>query len=110
MSNRKLLVGASIPTGLKAVKDFEAMKLGEIVLMTLPDDAAQAAEVMRYCRERGIYVMLGEIVHRGGDERWRYFNMGKDELNKVFAEAGITDSARSKVFVKIMCKILAINL
>ncbi|MBR4221715.1 MAG: hypothetical protein IKR81_11190 [Victivallales bacterium] len=88
MSNRKLLVGASIPTGLKAVKDFEAMKLGEIVLMTLPDDAAQAAEVMRYCRERGIYVMLGEIVHRGGDERWRYFNMGKDELNKVFAEAG----------------------
>ena len=88
MSNRKLLVGASIPTGLKAVKDFEAMKLGEIVLMTLPDDAAQAAEVMRYCRERGIYVMLGEIVHRGGDERWRYFNMGKEELNKVFAEAG----------------------
>ena len=52
MSNRKLLVGASIPTGLKAVKDFEAMKLGEIVLMTLPDDAAQAARAARSVLER----------------------------------------------------------
>ena len=70
MSDRKLLVGASVPCGLQAIKEFEALKLGEIALISLPDDATEAKEVMRYCRQKGIYVILHEIVHRGCDKRW----------------------------------------
>lgn len=88
MSKHKLLVGASIPVGVQAVKDFEAMKLGEIALLTLPDDIQEATEVMRYCREKKIYVMLSEIVHRGGDERWHCPSIDKETFNKILKEAG----------------------
>lgn len=89
MSNHKLLVGASIPVGLQAVKDFEAMKLGEIVLMTLPDDKAAAKEVMAYCRTKKIHVMLSELEHRGSmKERWHCQSLSKADFDEAVAEAG----------------------
>ena len=88
MSDRKLLVGASVPCGLQAIKEFEALKLGEIALIALPDDVAEAKEVMRYCRQKGIYVILAEIIHRGCDKRWICPSISKEQFNEILAEGG----------------------
>ncbi|MBP5641249.1 MAG: hypothetical protein J6X55_17365 [Victivallales bacterium] len=88
MSNRQLLIGASVPCGLQAIKEFEALKLGEIALIALPDNVQEATEVMRYCRKKGIYVILAEIIHRGCDKRWICPSISKEQFNKILAEGG----------------------
>lgn len=58
------LVGASLGPGIGPLRDFRKLKLGNVVLVWLPDDKQDARQVARYCREHKIYLMLSEIVHR----------------------------------------------
>ena len=88
MHASRLLVGASIPTGVEAVRQFLDLKLGEIALCTLPDDAAEAQAVARFCRENRIYFMVGELMRRGSGERWHCPNLTRADFDRVMAEAG----------------------
>lgn len=84
----ELLIGASIPTGTETVKDFQKLKLGELVLMSLPDNAEDARRVMEYCRDNGIYVMISELMHRGGNLRWTCPSLDRDTFNDIVKSAG----------------------
>ncbi len=88
MHASRLLVGASIPTGVEALRQFQQLKLGEIALCTLPDDAAEAQAVARFCRENRIYFMVGELMRRGSAERWHCPNLTRADFDQVIAEAG----------------------
>ncbi len=82
------LVGASIGPGVQPLQDFLRLKLGGIVLTTLPDSLPEAVAAMRFCREHKIRVMLAEIVHRHNHERWHTPSLGKAEIEAALAEAG----------------------
>lgn len=82
------LVGASIGIGVDVVQDFQKLKLGNVVLTTLPDDAEEAKKVMRYCRENGIYVMLSEIIRRETRKRWHSPSLSKEQLEAAIKEGG----------------------
>ena len=73
------LVGASIWGGLSSLKDFDYLRLGNIVLTFLPESEEEGMELMRYCREHKIYVLLSEIIHRGNHSRWRNKNLSKEQ-------------------------------
>ena len=71
-----------------AVKDFLKLKLGEMILTTLPDDKAQAMAVMDFCRANHVRVLLGELTRRGGEERWRCPSFSKEDFDEIVARAG----------------------
>lgn len=74
------LVGASIGIGLEPLQNFIELNLGNVVLTSLPDDKAEAAAVLRLCREKKIYIMLSELVHRHNHERWHSPSLDKKIL------------------------------
>ncbi len=82
------LVGASIGAGIKALENFVSLKLGNIVLTSLPDSMEEAQKVMRFCRENKIYIILSEVVHRHNHKRWWGASFSKEELENVIKEAG----------------------
>ena len=82
------LVGASIWGGLSSLKDFDYLRLGNIVLTFLPESEEEGMELMRYCREHKIYVLLSEIIHRGNHSRWRNKNLSKEQIERIAAEGG----------------------
>ncbi|MBQ7208504.1 MAG: beta-galactosidase trimerization domain-containing protein [Lentisphaeria bacterium] len=82
------LVGASMGIGIEPLRDFLRLKLGRIVLIQLPGDRELALQVMRFCRENRIYVMLAEVVHRHNHERWHAAGLSKADLEEAAAEAG----------------------
>ena len=86
--NGNLLVGASIGAGLNVLKDFKTLKLGNVVLCSLPDSKEQAAEVLKYCRENKIYIMLSEFVHRHNHKRWHAPSLDKKTLEELIPLAG----------------------
>ncbi len=88
MQARKLLIGASIPVGLVAIEQFIQLKLGEIVLLTLPDDRDEAIRLMQYCREKKIYVMISELQRRGDNRRWRCPSLSKADVDAASAAGG----------------------
>ena len=49
---KQVLIGASIPHGLQAAKDFYKLKMGRIVLFSLVDDIEENKAVMRFFREK----------------------------------------------------------
>jgi hypothetical protein len=87
-NKRQPIVGASVPTGINAVKDFLQLKLGEMLLTTLPDDKKQALDVMNFCRENRVYVILSELMRRGAYERWRCPGLSKDDFDEITAAGG----------------------
>lgn len=82
------IVGASVPTEIEAVKDFLRLKLGEMLLATLPDDKKKALEMMYFCKEKRIYVILSELMRRGSYERWRCPSLSKEDFDEIIAAAG----------------------
>ena len=88
MHASRLLVGASVPVGLEALRQFLDLKLGEIALFTLPDDLDEALAVARFCRERRIYFMLSELMRRGSGERWRCPSLTRADFDRVVAAGG----------------------
>ncbi|MBO4632177.1 MAG: beta-galactosidase trimerization domain-containing protein [Lentisphaeria bacterium] len=82
------LVGASIGPGIGPLQDFQKLKLGNIVLIWLPDDKQEALRAVRYCRDHKIYIMLSEIVHRHNHVRWHSGKLSKNDLEEIIAEAG----------------------
>ena len=82
------LVGASIWGGLDTLKDFQYLRLGNIVLTFLPDTVEEGLELMRYCREHKIYILLSEIIHRGNHSRWRNETLSKEEIERIAKEGG----------------------
>jgi hypothetical protein len=77
------IIGASIPTGLEAVKDFLKLKLGNIILTNLPDDKQEAREVMQFCNEQHVYVVLGEITQRGTFKKLHNLSFSKQNLEEI---------------------------
>ena len=82
------LVGSSVGPGLDPIRDFEKLKLGNVVLLWLPDSKQEALDVVRYCRDRKIYMMLSEIVKRHNHKRLHCENLSKQDLEEIIAEAG----------------------
>lgn len=82
------LVGASIGIGMEALKDFVRLNLGNVVLTSLPDSREEAAEVLTFCREHKIYIMLSEVVHRHNHRRWYAPSLDKKTLEDLLALAG----------------------
>ena len=92
------LIGASIPTGLDALKDFVRLKLGNVVLLALPKDKEEAKAVMRYCREHKIYVVLAEFIRRNASKsRWTGPVLPRDEYQEIFDEAGQYFAGRGSI-------------
>ena len=86
---KQVLIGASIPHGLQAAKDFYKLKMGRIVLVSLVDDVEENKAVMRFFREKKIYVLLSELLNRD-DALTRYHgpDISKEEFDSIIAEAG----------------------
>jgi len=82
-------IGGCVPLGLQALKDFKALKIGDLVLIDLPDNQNEALEIARWCRENDIRVALSEFTRRGGYERWRSPSLTRDDLEEIFAEFGL---------------------
>lgn len=83
------LIGASIPTGLAAAKDFIRLKLGNLVLIALPKEKEEAKKVMRFFRDHKVYMFLAEFVHRNSArERWFGPVLPPEEYTEIFAEGG----------------------
>lgn len=82
------LIGASIAPGVKSLESFVELKLGNVVLSTLPDDENEALQVAEYCRQNGIYFMLAEIVHRHNHSRWHSPGLSYDALGRIFDAFG----------------------
>ena len=57
-TSRLPLVGASMGKGLQPCRDFLKLKLGNVILTALPDDREEALDVVRFCREHGIFLMV----------------------------------------------------
>lgn len=68
MSTRTL-IGASVPKGVAALRDFTALKLGACVLTLLPMDKAEALAVASYCREHKIRLFFSELLYRGDTDK-----------------------------------------
>lgn len=82
------LIGASIAPGVKSLEAFVELKLGNVVLSTLPDDENEALQVAEYCRKNGIYFMLAEIVHRHNHCRWHSPSLSYEALGRIFEAFG----------------------
>ena len=82
------LIGASIAPGLKSLQNFAVLKLGNVVLSTLPDDESEALLVADFCRKNGIYFMLAEIVHRHNHKRWHSPNLSYEAFGRIFQAFG----------------------
>lgn len=87
-TEKRLLVGASIPSGIAGIKDFLKLKLGDMVLTTLPDDKKEAKELMRLCRENHIHVLLSELMKRGSFDRWHCPSFSKKDFDEIISCAG----------------------
>lgn len=89
----RTIIGASVPVGVQALKDFTALKLGECVLTFLPADKAEALAVAKYCRDHRIKLYFSELLRRGEtDNARRRFPRcepyRKVELDRVIGAAG----------------------
>ncbi|MBE6357353.1 MAG: hypothetical protein E7058_09645 [Lentisphaerae bacterium] len=82
------LVGASIGAGLKTLKFFHSLNLGNVVLCGLPDSREEAAELLTYCRDNKIYIMISELVHRHNHERWHAPSLDKKTVEELIPLAG----------------------
>ncbi len=87
---KKPLIGATIPTGLKAAEEFIQLRLGRLVHVGLPKDLDEARAVFRLFREHHIYILALELVRRhDASVRWCCPpHATKEEIDSVFAEAG----------------------
>ncbi len=65
----RTLIGASVPSGVQAMKDFTALKLGECALTLLPMEKGEALAVARYCRRHRIRLYFSELLYRGDTDR-----------------------------------------
>ncbi len=87
-TSRLPLVGASMGKGLQPCRDFLKLKLGNVILTALPDDREEALDVVRFCREHGIFLMLSEIVQRHNHNRLQCAHLTKQDLEEILKEAG----------------------
>ena len=62
---RDVIIGASVPSGVRQLELFSKLKMGECVLTLLPMDKAEALAVARYCREHQIVLYFSEVLLRG---------------------------------------------
>lgn len=93
---RRPLIGASTGPGLAGLQVFSDLKLGNCVLADLPFDRAEAAAMMRFCRERRITIFLSELVYRGSKDLLRPAKRrmpreefwSREELEAIVGEAG----------------------
>jgi len=71
---QRTLIGASVPCGIQALKEFRALKLGECVLTLLPMEKSEALAVARYCRRHRIRLFFAELLYRGDTDKGLCFS------------------------------------
>ncbi|MFA5645406.1 MAG: hypothetical protein WDA18_03500 [Candidatus Ratteibacteria bacterium] len=72
MAGNHVKVGASIPSGIAAVKAFKKMNLGNFILTAIPLDFQEAMEVASFCKKNSIFFVFSEYVFRGQKKIFRY--------------------------------------
>jgi len=91
-----VLVGSSIPAGLPQLELHTTLKLGDVVLTSIPADKEEALAVAAYCRENGIFLCFSEFVFRGTQRVCKAFGReiprtdfySKADLDEIIAAAG----------------------
>ncbi len=92
------LIGATIPAGIEAAKDFIRLKMGNLALTGLPDDKEEARKVLRFFRDHKIYVFLGEFIRRDASKKRRNSTaQSPEEYASIFAEGGEYLLGRSSI-------------
>ena len=80
------LVGYSYPVSVEKLEEMCALKGGNLVRGSLPKDKQEALAAVRYCREHGIRILLGEMVSRG--ELHSSSPFSREDLREILVEAG----------------------
>ncbi len=98
----RTIIGASVPAGAQALKEFTALKLGECVLTLLPTDKREAFAMADYCRKHQIGLYFSELTHRGEMDLAKRRNARgaaytKRELNRIAAAAGESYGGRMTI-------------
>ncbi|MCK5802641.1 MAG: hypothetical protein KAI66_07410, partial [Lentisphaeria bacterium] len=96
MPTPSVLVGSSIPPGSDQLDIHCALKLGDIILTSLPRTFEEALAVARLCRERQLHLCWSEFCYRGtrtpskawGEPVAREKFFSREQLEQLYAEAG----------------------
>jgi len=91
-----VIIGASMPAGVKSLEVFRQLKIGDMVLTAIPETKADALAVAQYCRKNDIYLCFSELLYRGGfDLCWAYRKriprnefFSRAEMEEIIAAAG----------------------
>lgn len=91
-----VLIGASLPGGVKSLEAFRRLKLGDMVLTAIPRTKAEAVAMAEYCARNSIHLCFSEMLYRGGSDLcwpWRervprgeFFS--KADMGDIIAAAG----------------------
>jgi len=92
----QMLIGASLPSGVKYLEMFRKIRLGNCVLTPLPVEESEALAVARYCKEHRIMLFFSELLHRGTTTIGKFARTkiprgefySKEELEEIFDAAG----------------------
>jgi hypothetical protein len=91
-----VLIGSSIPAGLDQLRLHQQLKLGDIVLTSIPREKEEAMALARSCREHHIYLCFSEFLFRGTHEVCKAFGRempreefySKADLDEIIDAAG----------------------
>lgn len=91
-----VIIGASMPAGVKSLEAFRQLKMGDMVLTAIPETKADALAVAEYCRKNNIYLCFSELLYRGSfDLCWAYRKriprqefFSRAEMEEIIAAAG----------------------
>lgn len=91
-----VIIGASMPAGVKSLEAFRQLKMGDMVLTAIPETKTDAVAVAEYCRKNSIYLCFSELLYRGGfDLCWAYRKriprhefLSRAEMEEIIAAAG----------------------
>jgi hypothetical protein len=85
-----VLIGASLPAGVRSLAAFRRLKLGDLVLTGLPRTKAEALAMAEYCAQNSIYLCFSELLYRGGfDLCWAWRE--RVPRNKFFSRAEMAE-------------------
>jgi hypothetical protein len=91
-----VIIGASMPSGVKSLEAFQKLKIGDLVLTSIPETKPEALAMADYCAKNSIYLCFSELLYRGGfDLCWAFRKriprnqfFSRAELAEIIAKAG----------------------
>ena len=80
------IVGYSYPVTVEKLREMLDLKGGLLVRGALPRKKEEALAAVRFCRENGIRILLGEIVPRGELRKSSVYS--PEDFQEIVKEAG----------------------